>query len=321
MNSENAFADKLNKKIDAYLEAGEYEKAEEAIEISCRLQNLAMAETMPEDFLLQIKKKEKKITNMKKSQKHTMGIVAAAAAACILIGGTASAAVLRNTDIHIFDYGLTNGELAAETETSFLYEKIDLPEGTEEIAGPVKEESGGTSHAWTTKKTWEESHTQYSSDNAVDWTPVTVTDQITEYQYEDYATAAKDTGFENVFKKAYSGSVSYYEIKHQDMDAGTDCSISGDLSYGNGTFTFSQSKEEDSENTVYSVLTGETSNEREYISKGGIRFPLSDDTSTGKIRTTTAVMGKHHQVVLTFTDLSEEEIHQILDSVEFTMNE
>ena len=65
MNRDNAFADNLNKKIDAYLEAGEYEKAEEAITESCRLQNLPMAEKMPEDFLFQIKRKEN--NHMKKS--------------------------------------------------------------------------------------------------------------------------------------------------------------------------------------------------------------------------------------------------------------
>lgn len=319
MNSDNAFADNLNKKIDVYLEAGEYEKAEEAITESCRLQNLPMAEKMPEDFLFQIKRKE--TNHMKKSPKRTMGIVAAAAAACVLIGGTASAAVLRNTDIHIFDYGLTNGELATETEVSYVYEKVDLPEETEKFKSPVKEESGGTSHAWTTKRTWDESRTLYNSDNAVDWTTETVMDQVTEYQYKDYATAVEDIGFENVFQKQYSGSVSYYETKHQDTDAGTDCCLNGDFSYGDGTFTLSQSKVENSENMVYEVLTGETSNERDYVSPNGIRFPLSDDTSTGKTRTTTAVMGKHHQVILSFTDLTEAEIHQILDSVELTMNE
>lgn len=96
MNDNNAFVTELNRKIDQYLETGEYEKVEETSRESCRLQGLDVVNEMPDDFLFQMKKKEKRnmgIIKRKRNKKendteekrvHTRSISKAGFAACVL---------------------------------------------------------------------------------------------------------------------------------------------------------------------------------------------------------------------------------------------
>ncbi len=96
MNDNNAFVTELNGKIDQYLETGEYEKIEETSRELCRLQGLDVVNEMPDDFLFQMKKKEKRnmgIIKRKHNKKenateekrvHTRSISKAGLAACVL---------------------------------------------------------------------------------------------------------------------------------------------------------------------------------------------------------------------------------------------
>lgn len=70
MNSNSALITELNKKIDQYLETGEYEKIEEASRELCRLQGLDMVDKMPDSFLSQMKKKERKNMSIMKGKRN-----------------------------------------------------------------------------------------------------------------------------------------------------------------------------------------------------------------------------------------------------------
>lgn len=65
------------------------------------------------------------------------------------------------------------------------------------------------------------------------------------------------------------------------------------------------------------ATTGETENEREYLSASGITFKLTDDnaTETGEKKTTTMLTGNSCISVFTFLGMTEEEIHGVLDNV------
>ncbi len=315
MNHNDASVDLLLETIDRYLEAGDYEKADEAIQRICQQKHLPMADAMPEDFLLQLKKKEN--VNMKRSKlsRHTV-VIAASIAAILLIGGSVSATVLRNGSMHTFDYGLTDGEIS--TESGALPAHARTPQKLEEesrVKGPVKEEANDASQAWTSKKTWDETETFYASEDAVNWEKETESNRITEISYKTYDAAVKDVGFADVFKERYDGSVVYREYEHLDQEAPTDRMIEGAFSYGNGRFELKQRAETDADQNEHVLIVGQTSNEREYVTNSGIRFCLSDTTQDGKIKTTTMMTGKQYYLILSFTDLTEEEIHQILETV------
>lgn len=100
MENNNALIKKLNKKIDLYLKQGDFDKADKACLELCRLRGQKPADHMPENFLYQLKRKEHENMNIRKTSKRLSGIAAAAAVAVLLVGGTASAAVIYNGNIH-----------------------------------------------------------------------------------------------------------------------------------------------------------------------------------------------------------------------------
>ena len=328
MESNNALITELNKKIDSYLNYEEYDKTEEACKELCRMQGLKPAEQMPEDFLNQLKQKERKNMNIKKTTKRISGVAAAAAAAVLLVGGTVSAAVIYNNNIHFSIKGLIAGDDMAIVYNSENGEttEINLPEMSEDsVISPISEEDGSADTLWLSKKVWDDTYEVFDSDDAVNWTKGHQTTRVTEYQYADYFTAVEDSGFEKLFKTNYTGDVVYYEYEDLDTE-NTDYSIAGEFSYGNGHFNINQqnfptggSDEVDAESeSVFMLITttGETVNEREYLSSAGISFKLSDDTEFGYTRTSTLFRGNTGDTVLEFIGMTEEEIHEVLDNIQ-----
>ncbi len=56
-------------------------------------------------------------------------------------------------------------------------------------------------------------------------------------------------------------------------------------------------------------------NQREYISAQGDTYQLSDDNATGVLRTTTLISYDEYNIIITFTHLSDQEIHEILAAI------
>lgn len=337
MNSNNALITELNQKIDHYLEQEQYDRAEDACIDLCRLQGLKPAKDMPEDFLYQLKRKEHETMHIKKTTKRISCIAAAASIAVLLIGGTASAAMICNNNIHfsIKGFGFVSGEdiTASYAPESGETAAIDLPEMSEEedTITPISEETGSASTPWLGKKVWDDTYAVWDSDDAVNWTKGYRTTQVTEYKYADYFAAADDAGFDRLFKTNYTGDVFYYENEHlpddSDKAAGigsaTDYNISGEFSYGNGSFSVNQSKNRVDEAgeiskaaTMVITTTDKAGNEREYLNTAGISFKLSDDTEFGDVRTTTMFTDGQYETILQFTGMSEDEIQEVLDNIQ-----
>ncbi len=333
MENNNALIIKLNKKIEYYLDHGEYEKADQVCRELCRIQGLTPVSHMPEHFPEKLKRKEHETMHMNKTSKRLSGIAAAAAAAVILIGGTASAAVIYNNNVHFSLKGLTAGE---NIDMSFIPEEgepldVALPEMSgESTVTPISEEEGSASTGWLGKKVWDDTYEVWDSDDAVNWTKGYRTTRVTEYRYADYFTAAEHAGFEKLFQTNYTGDVFYYENEHlpdeSDTAAGIgstmDYSITGDFSFGHGHFSIDQqtyrtTEEGNAAETSSMVITttGEASNEREYLNAAGISFKLSDDTEFGETRTTTMFTSETCSAVLQFNGLTEAEIYEVLDHI------
>ncbi len=333
MENNNALIKKLNKKIDLYLKQGDFDKADKACLELCRLRGQKPADHMPENFLYQLKRKEHENMNIRKTSKRLSGIAAAAAVAVLLVGGTASAAVIYNGNIHFSTRGFTAGE---DIQISYLPEEGDwvdakLPEMSEEdIISPVSEEGGSPATPWLSRKVWDDTYEVWDSDDAVNWTKGYQTSRITEYRYADYFTAADDAGFDRLFKTNYTGDTFYYQTEHlpDESDIATgigsemDYRITGEFSCGSGRFTLEQQKYRAAESgeiaetaSMVITTTGETGNEREYLNAAGITFKLSDDTESGETRTTTMFTGTAYDAILQFTGMTEDEIHDVLDNI------
>lgn len=323
MNSNNALIAELTQKMNCCLEQEEYDRADELCREICRMKGLEPVECMPESFLFQLKKKESETMNKKKISKRISG-VAVAAAAFLMIGGTVSAAAVYHGGIHFFDHGLFVGDDSVDTSEDAGIAGVKPPEMSgESVITPISAEEGSADTPWISKNVWEDTYEVYDSGDGVNWTKGYQTTRTTEYKYADYFAAAADAGFDSLFQTNYTGEVSYYQSEHLGEETDTDHSISGTFSYGNGSFRIEQMKfpadalaEVNTEELMVITTTKETTNERQYISSGGVPFQLSDDTEFGYTRTTTVFKGKTFDAVLTFTGMTEEEIHQVLDNVQ-----
>lgn len=328
MKDQNALIIKLNKKLDQSIDERNFEQADEISRQLCRLQGLEPAGEMPGNFILRLKKESGRGGGFscKRISKKAAGIVAAAAV-FLLLGGTVGAAVLYNSGVSIFKYGLsTSGEAleaTAEDEGSISsYRNADLTDVPDTTTLLSKEESASGS-AWVEKKVYDETYTVYDSEDAVSWTPTEQKNHVTEYRYEDYYAAAMDAGFDRLMSENYRGEVLYYIYEHTDensKDSPDTLSITGNFSYGSGSFSLNQYPGNE-ESTAFAVITNETGNNREYVSSCGYQFALTDDQDeTGKTRTHTLVKCDNYFLTLKFTGMSEEEIHAVLETVRLNDN-
>lgn len=312
MSNKQELAAKLDEQIEQCFITENYEKIEEISREICQLKGLDMAEDMPDDFLLQIKKKERKDMHFIKLISKNLTKIAAVFTVALAAGGIASAALYYNSGVNGFKYGLTTGEVDTETESEFS--EVTLPENSEEVTVVAEQEKGEGSHAWNKKKIWEETSTLYSSDDKIDWKNEKVVDRYTQYSYDSYYAAAEDNNYEKVFGTDYVGNVDYQMVEHLNQDADPDYSISGKFRFGNGTFTLEQTKEQ-VENTNFTLITNQVIDEYEYVSSSGYAYKLVDDKIKGKTRTSVVIPCEKYRLVLTFTEMSEDEIHEVLENI------
>ncbi|MBD5520656.1 MAG: hypothetical protein HDR03_05425 [Lachnospiraceae bacterium] len=335
MNKNNATVAEKNRELDKYLEEENYEKVDEISRELCRLQGLDPAEEMPSDFLFQLKKKEKKEMNNVKKISKNFTRVAAVAAGFLLIGGIASAAekYYTNTVITVYNSGDSSGDYTVMTNDGnysvVTYEgSYMFPEET--ITNVIEQEYGDSDQAWLEKKVMDEIYSAYKSDENSNWIPYEVSERITEYKYEKYNDAVKDVKFVNAFNKDYSGTTYYRErqpiiegneTSYDNIDI-TNYSISADLEYGKNTFAVEQIKMQkyvDVSAEVASSVTystgGEINNERTYKSTSGYDYVLADNSESGENVTVVTISGDEYELVLTFTGMSDDDIYDVLESV------
>ena len=150
------------------------------------------------------------------------------------------------------------------------------------------------------------------------------------YEYADYKTALEESGLENWFtteyetyyEGAYGGNVTYKEAKASFFKLYEICAT---LKYKKGCFKVTEWKFEGSvaEDYFYTIPLDEMENPREYVNKAGAGFALVDNIKTvegekGPIEEESTVVIIRYGMYcgsLEFYDLSEKEIHQILDTL------
>ena len=337
MNKNNATVAEKNRELDKYLEEGNYEKVDEISRELCHLQGLEPVDEMPSDFIFQLKRKEKKEMNNVKKISKNFTRVAVVAAGFLLIGGIASAAekYYTNTVITVYNSGDLSGDYTVMTKDDnysiVTYEgSYMFPEET--TTNVIEQEYGDSDQAWLEKKVMDETYSAYKSDENSNWIPYEITEKITEYKYEKYSDAVKDVKFVNAFNKDYSGTAYYRErqpvIEEKEMSYDnidiTNYSISADLEYGSNNFAVEQIKkqeyldvsaEEMSSASVTYSTGGEISNERKYTSSSEYEYVLADNSEAGESVTVVTISGDEYELVLTFTDMSDYDIYDVLESV------
>lgn len=150
------------------------------------------------------------------------------------------------------------------------------------------------------------------------------------YEYSDYKTAMEESGLDNWFTTEYEtcyegacgGNVVYRQSKDSFFQV---YDISATLKYKDGYFKVTEMKFKGSvaEDYYYSISIDEMENPREYVNKAGAGFALVDNTKTvegekGSVEEESTVVIIRYGMYcgsLEFYNLSEKEIHQVLDTL------
>lgn len=147
------------------------------------------------------------------------------------------------------------------------------------------------------------------------------------YYYDDYQKAIEDSGldkwfnaeFEVCYEGYYGGDVRYCIVDWDDYHS---YEVQGTLKYNDGYFHVNESRAEGNvaEDYAYTVPISNRDNVREYVNKAGVGFALVDSSRTmsdGEELISTVVVIRYglYSGSIEFYNLSEEEIHEILDTL------
>lgn len=142
----------------------------------------------------------------------------------------------------------------------------------------------------------------------------------TYYIYEDYETALLDAGLDNWFCKSYEAAENAVYVITETEDLQEYC-VSASFLYGGGSFHIEEEilKGNISEDTAYSVKLTNTNNKRTYTSASGQDFTLVDEMTENDgektVKTFVMIAYDNYYGYIFFENLSDAEIHQILDTV------
>ncbi|MCR5544813.1 MAG: hypothetical protein K6F55_11825 [Eubacterium sp.] len=215
--------------------------------------------------------------------------------ALIFTGGVYAANYIMNKVI-VTDHGVSvgNEEYIDDEELSKPYESVS--EETKNEYEP------GADDKWLTKK---EVLTNGSFLN-------------TFYTFPDYETMISDTRFENIFDGIEPESKDpIYTITELDPIT-KEYSIDVNFNYGEGEFHLYQDVIEGNvaDDAVFSIPITSKENERNYKAKTGLEYTLVDGTNIDNEKETTVLISyNEYNGYLSFSNLSEDEIHEILDHI------
>ena len=139
-------------------------------------------------------------------------------------------------------------------------------------------------------------------------------------EYDTYAEAVEATGLGYHFHTEYEVKYKVYtsvttgpDIVYRDLNT--------TLLYNDGEFDVSYSVAEGNiaEDAAYSVRLENTSNRRDYVTAYGAEFSLVDETKNGMTKTYVLVCYDNVTGYLAFYNLSDDEIHEVLESLEINL--
>ncbi|WP_195940150.1 hypothetical protein [Romboutsia sp. 1001713B170131_170501_G6] len=274
--------------------------------------------------------------NMKKVNKRKMGVsIATAACSVLMISGVAYAAVMNFKDVSHMDYGLavnneTSNPIVENKNGKIKDTSAQREEMSKEDSGYklISEEMPAKNEKWIKKTVWKDMTTSYNSNDGENWgidneASIGIT---TNYAYKNYEDATKDAKMPNIMNslrsKVKMNKQAFYE--EFSTEGSSDISgkqVSAEFEYKKGKIhTELYNDLSNDANSGISVITGvnEATNQREYMSKEGIKYKLSDNTNDDITKTTTLVSNGSYSLVVQFENLSDDEIHIILDNLDLS---
>ncbi|MGL4913265.1 MAG: hypothetical protein ACRC3Y_12635 [Romboutsia sp.] len=287
-----------------------------------------------------INERGSKMNNTKKSKWKMKMSASTAVAACTIcvLSATAYAAVLNLNNVSHSEYGFVSKESISEESNS--KDSLDKFLNTSEIRNKMKQESSDIKLVseesnvdgvnWVMKSVFKDENKIYTSDDKIKWEADKSqgASLITEYLYSDYEKAIKDAKLPNVMKNILSMVDSnkcafLEEYSNENKAEISKKRVMGAFDYKKGKISVDLSKYlniNEGENSGYNAISDieKATNQREYQSKDGSVFKLSDNNNDGSLKTTTMVSSGEFCLIIQFENINDSDIHTILDNLDLT---
>ncbi len=174
-------------------------------------------------------------------------------------------------------------------------------------------------------KTWEEAEIEVISDEQGDSEDKWIRKEVkqiektitnTYYTYENYSDALAASGMDNWLSEEYEDD-NYVTYVHSEASDWEEHEIGVFFYFGEKQFNMSQMRRLGVDHTKgsHSLVLQNTSNKRTYTSKNGYEFVLVDEKTDQKTETFVLISYGEYFGYLAFPDFTDDEIHQILDTV------
>ncbi len=238
------------------------------------------------------------VKHKKKSLSYKLARVAAVVCGIALVSPVAiyAANAIKNSKVEVSDHGISVGG-----QGDYAISDEDLAQPWEDVeTEEIEFVEGDETVKWLTKR--------------VEVVSGTYTN--TYYAYDNYLDAITDAGLDNWFNTTYEMNESVTYI-HTDGGDFQDFCVDASLKYNDGNFFVSESKMTGNvaEDASFGLCLTNTGNERTYTSSQGLEFTLVDEVKDGETTTYVIIYYDYYRGYISFSNLSEEEIHQVLDTV------
>ncbi len=339
-------------KIEYEILKGNVEETQKLIDQYCEFQGFNEVIKLPDNFIDNLIQSERRKKMMRRKQLFKT-VVAAVIVLCFM-GGSAYAATNYFTKVKHIDHGLATEKAAVKSgqsnDTNLAAEEAAVKSSqsndvnfTAEDTAQIREAmsilgdswkviekvSGNDNTKWIQKITREDVSPSYISDDGINWTRSEDKGTLAvEYLYDIYSYALADSILPNVLSDkiiedlSLVNGISYLEYHAEQQEDITGKELSADFKYGNsGIVHFdlkSDLKLKDGEETESVVITGigKATNQRYYTTKSGVEYALSDNTNDGITNTTTFITSGRYLLILQFTDITDDQIHEILEAID-----
>ena len=277
-------------------------------------------------------KGENVMKNNSKNKRKTS--IAAACAVCLLSGAT-YASVMNFREVSHVPNGLvaqTNKQDEGNTKDLGEGEKLtDTKEQREQMEKGnvgykvVSEEKANSNVKWNKKTILKDATSSYKSDDNKIWEvdKEASVSMMTEYVYDDYKTALDDANMPNIMKNLLSKvkineEVTVDEYYTEESTEIIRKVVTGEFDYKTGNMNVEVSKHINNDGVSVITDINEVTNQREYETKDGTLYRLSDSVD-GKVSKTTTIISKgDYYLIIQFKNLDDKDIETLLENIDLS---
>lgn len=319
-------------RIEHEINNGNVNETQKLVDQFCESQDFNEAVKLPENFIIKLEQAERRKKMMRRN--HLCKVIAIAAVVVCFAGGTVYATTNFFQKVKHTEYGLTTVDELDEQESIQSLKSAIESKKTMSAQGEglkvIETVDGDANTNWIQKITSERPCVQ--SEDGINWIKVDgESDREVKYLYDNFEYALADSLLPKVFsdtllqKLSLTDNASYNELYFEQKEKIDVKELSADLLFDeSGKIHVEMSSslsmhKGDAHDFYISTGTEKATNQRNYVTKIGVEYALCDNEEDGVTSTTTLLVYGKYVLILKFTDMTENQIHEFLEELDATV--